>query len=126
VTDARLPKRRRLLRGSEFERVLRARNSAGNESLAIHGIQNDVGHARLGMTVSRRVGNAVARNRWKRCIRESFRQVQHELPALDYVFVARAAEPPPQESLLRMIKEIAAKLERRARAVNRRREAENE
>jgi ribonuclease P protein component len=37
------------------------------------------------------VGNAVARNRLRRIIRESFRHAQHRLPAADYIIGARAA-----------------------------------
>lgn len=52
--------------------------------------QADQRHVRLGVTVSRRVGNAVVRNRVKRLIRESFRQNKEQLcPGLDLVIVAR-------------------------------------
>ncbi len=48
-------------------------------------------HARLGLSVpARLVGNAVRRNRVKRVVRESFRQHQHLLPAVDIVVNARA------------------------------------
>jgi len=50
------------------------------------------GHRRLGVTVGRRVGNAVIRNRVKRCIREWFRHSRGELPAgSDIVVIARRA-----------------------------------
>lgn len=46
--------------------------------------------ARFGVTVSRKVGNAVLRNKVKRWVRESCRRMQRELPAgLDLVIVAR-------------------------------------
>ena len=45
---------------------------------------------RLGITASRRVGNSVHRNRWKRIMREAFRQVQNEIHAcIDMVFIVR-------------------------------------
>lgn len=47
--------------------------------------------ARLGFIVSKkRVKLAVQRNRIKRCLRETFRQVQHELPSFDVVFLAKS------------------------------------
>jgi ribonuclease P protein component len=47
---------------------------------------------RLGITASRRVGNAVQRNRAKRVVREAFRQLREELPAgLDLVVIVRQA-----------------------------------
>jgi ribonuclease P protein component len=53
---------------------------------------NDRGGARLGMAVARRTaGNAVARNRLKRLIRETFRTMAGTLPALDVVVTAAPA-----------------------------------
>jgi ribonuclease P protein component len=52
----------------------------------------DVARTRLGITASRRVGNAIVRNRIRRRVREWFRQSgQSLLPGLDVVVIARAA-----------------------------------
>lgn len=58
----------------------------------IHYLPNDLGHARLGMSVGLRVaGTAVRRNRIRRCVRESFRLHQQLLPAVDVLVIARSA-----------------------------------
>jgi ribonuclease P protein component len=108
------PKRVRLLRASEFERVFAARASSSDALLVMHGAVSDVGHPRLGLVASRRVGNAVARNRWKRLLREAFRLKQDELPALDLVCIPRAACPPPLDVLMASLLQLAAKVERKA------------
>lgn len=113
MSDLRFPKRLHLLRASEFERVFASRNSAANPWFTLYGAANEVGHPRLGLTVSRRVGNAVARNRWKRLVREAFRLAQHRLPAVDLVCVARAQTPPALTQLNETIASMADRIDRR-------------
>ena len=115
MPDRGLSKQVRLLKSSDFERVFAARNSVGNSCLAIFGAANEMRRPRLGITVSRRVGNAVARNRWKRLLREAFRLSQSELPAVDLVCVVRGPEPPALEQLMTMISGMAWRIERRGR-----------
>ena len=49
------------------------------------------GPARLGITVTRRFGNAPQRNRFKRLVREAFRKRQHDFPPMDLVVRPRSA-----------------------------------
>jgi ribonuclease P protein component len=113
MADFRFPKRVRLLRAREFERVFAARASAADAWIALYGAANDVGYPRLGLTVSRRIGGAAARNRWKRLLREAFRLTQHQLPPLDLVCVARAAAPPELRQLMETFPALATRIERR-------------
>lgn len=69
----------RLRKGSEFDRVFQGRFAA-DQVLVIHGTRNGSTRSRLGVSVSKRVGGAVERNRWKRRIREAFRRQRGELP----------------------------------------------
>ena len=89
-------KRRRLSRSAEFERVYRQGRSKGNRYLVLYAFPRAEEDAeredgpRLGVSVSRRVGGAVERNRVKRVLREAFWAESERLPATsDYVVVAR-------------------------------------
>ena len=79
-------------------------------------MHNQRDHARLGLAIATRVfGNAVARNRVKRIIRESFRLNQHSLPAVDISIAARdaarqASAPQLRASLERTWKAIAERM----------------
>jgi len=71
----------RIQKPADFDRVYQARVYAADDVLVINGDANGLDHPRLGLSVSKKVGNAVVRNRWKRLIREAFRLSQVELPA---------------------------------------------
>ena len=111
--EHRFPKRVRLLRPDDFARVFAARNSASDQWLTLHGAANEQGHSRLGLAISRRVGGAVERNRWKRLLREAFRLSQQELPALDVVCLARTESPPGLDELRRSLVSLAGRIFKR-------------
>jgi ribonuclease P protein component len=112
--NQRFPARFRLRDGREFAAVYQARTTAGDGCLLVYGRPNDAGHARLGMSVSRKVGKAVVRNRWKRLLREAFRTSPARLPAgLDLVVIPRAAEPPPLEAIRDSLVKLSHDVRRR-------------
>ena len=86
-------KRRRLSRSGEFDRVYREGRSHSSRHLVVYSFPREPGGEgpRLGVSVGRRVGGAVDRNRVKRLLRESFWAMAPELPeGHDFVIVARA------------------------------------
>jgi ribonuclease P protein component len=117
VSDRSFSKSRRLLKSADFERVFKVRNSKSDRWLVVYACQNDVGHPRLGLVVSRKAGDAVQRNYWKRLLREAFRHSQDELPPLDFVMLPKTGAPPAlsqvQQSLLDLTKRLSAQLEAR-------------
>jgi ribonuclease P protein component len=121
----RFKKTSRLLRPGDFERVFAARNAAGDASIVLYGAAGEASHARLGLVVSRRIGGAVPRNRWKRLLREAFRHVQADLPAIDFVCVVRGQSPPKLAALQNALQLLAWRIERKLPDVARRSSGDN-
>ena len=95
TADARR-RRARLSRSGDFDRVYREGDSRGNRFLVVHAFargESDeaAGQPRLGVSVGKRIGKAVQRNKVKRALRESFWELAPERveAGLDYVIVAR-------------------------------------
>jgi ribonuclease P protein component len=88
--DFSLKKHERLRRQQDFQLALRYGSRRHTEHFTIVLRPNALQFSRLGITVSKKVGNAVERNRIKRYLREFFRLHKHQLPtAYDLMIIAR-------------------------------------
>lgn len=87
----------RLRKNADFQRVRAARRSWAHPLLVLYVAPNDLGTTRAGISVGKRVGGAVVRNRVRRRIREAVRLRHPDVtPGHDLVFIAR--EPSAQAS----------------------------
>ena len=116
--DERFPKSLRILRQADFDAVYRSQVFAADPVLVIRAVKNmEASSCRLGLSISRKVGNAVVRNRWKRRIREAFRRNKRILPnGIDLVVRPRKGATPDfdaiQSSLIQLSKRLSRQLNR--------------
>ncbi|MCC6575019.1 MAG: ribonuclease P protein component [Planctomycetes bacterium] len=82
----------RLLHRPEFEAVLDERKNVSDRRLMLSWRRNELGHARLGLVVSKAFGNAVKRNQFKRRIRDIFRRHRPETGVDIVVLPSRQGE----------------------------------
>ena len=87
------PATARLRTRADFDRVFSGGRKYVNRQVVVYLHPADT--PRLGLSVGRRVGDAVRRNRVKRCLREAFRRLAPTLdPPLEMIVIARPARPP--------------------------------
>lgn len=103
-----------LRRPMDFRRVYERRRSASDRWLIVYACENGLPHRRFGMSVSRKVGSAVVRNRLRRLYREAFRLTRDSLPSgLDIVVIPRGNDEPSLEELKRSLPRLLDQIARR-------------
>ena len=101
---------------SDFERVYALKNKAADGVLLVFAARNEGPVTRIGLSVSKKHGGAIERNRLKRLLREAFRLMQHKIPTnLDLIVIPLAKDKAGliayQESLVKATRRLVRRLE---------------
>ena len=90
-TSESFPHSHRIVHSSDYRTIYEEGKKIQSGKFVLFGLENEKSHARLGITVSRKIGCASVRNRVKRLFREIFRRSTAEIPNnLDFIVNAKA------------------------------------
>lgn len=124
--SAEFPKSRRIVRSDRFTILLRRGSCAADGTLVVFALRQEPKAqdasadasdfpSRMGVTIPKKTGNAVVRNRWKRLIRESFRTQSDRIPrGYDFIVRPKKGASPDwnaiQAAIPRLMKKAASRL----------------
>ena len=101
-----------LKKNADFQKVYQNGKSAANSLLVLYARRRDDDHNRVGISVSKKVGNSLVRHRLRRLIRESYRLNELKFgKGLDMVFIARpgareASFPDTERAVLHLMRKM--------------------
>ena len=121
LVSQEFPKSSRVRKQADFDAVYRDSVHAADDVLVVQAVSNGQEKTRLGLSIGRKVGNAVVRNRWKRAIREVFRKSVQQFPVgIDIVVRPRKGAELSyaaiERSMPRLVARIAKKLGMKTKA----------
>ncbi|WP_449538285.1 ribonuclease P protein component [Ferdinandcohnia sp. Marseille-Q9671] len=105
-----MKKEYRIKKNQDFQTAFKSGKSSANRQFVVYVYQNEgQEHFRIGLSVSKKIGNAVTRNRIKRLIRQFFLEHKSLVKDKDYVIIARKpvaqmSYEEVQKSLLHVLK----------------------
>ncbi|GIP65019.1 ribonuclease P protein component [Virgibacillus pantothenticus] len=101
-----LRKEFRIKKNNDFQYAFKAGKSFANRQLVIYYVKREgQTHFRIGLSVGKKIGNAVTRNRIKRYLRQAFFELQHDI-AFPYDIVIIARQPAKQMTYLEIKKSL--------------------
>lgn len=114
MTNLRFRPHEHLRLASEFRRVYDRKKSVSDGRLIVYACENGCDYNRVGLSVSRKVGGAVVRNKFRRLFREAYRLSRDGMPTgLDLVLIPRSAEMPTLQELIESLQKLVPQGARR-------------
>lgn len=83
-----MKKEYRIKKNEEFQSIIKKRQSVANSKFVIYYRKNE-SHLKVGISVSKKLGNAVVRNKIKRQVRMMVSQVFDKTQKMDYIIIVR-------------------------------------
>lgn len=106
-----MKKQYRLKRNEDFQKVISKKRNLANASFAAYFYPNNLGHARIGISVSVKLGKAVVRNKIKRQVRMMVLQSVDLSKSADFIFIVRKRYLNKTfEENLKALQELSAKI----------------
>ena len=84
-----MKKEYRVKKNEDFSRIIKRKQSMANRTFIIYYLKNDIGHARIGISVSKKLGKAVIRNKIKRQVRMIIKETINLDDNYDYIVIIR-------------------------------------
>ncbi|MCG3137682.1 MAG: Ribonuclease P protein component [Phycisphaerae bacterium] len=108
----RFPRKFRLIRQTDFSRIYQQRCRQQGQLATIYIAANGLEQCRLGLSVGRRLGGAVVRNRHRRLIREAFRLLRaaQQFPGFDVIVIPHSTQPPTRVEYQDVLQEFLPRL----------------